>query len=46
MPLGSTTKLIVTGSAKYQNNILYIAIATKNVDGNVNQYSSTLAVEG
>jgi hypothetical protein len=33
-------------AAKYQNNILYLAVATKNSDGKVVQHSSTLAVEG
>jgi len=33
-------------AAKYQNNILYLALATRNNDGKVIQYSSTLAVEG
>jgi hypothetical protein len=33
-------------AAKYQNNILYLAVSTKNSDGKVVQHSSTLAVEG
>jgi hypothetical protein len=33
-------------AAKYQNNILYIALVTKNGDGQISQYSSTLAIEG
>ena len=33
-------------AAKYQNNILYVAAVTKNTDGKVIQYSSTLAIEG
>jgi hypothetical protein len=33
-------------AAKYQNNIVYMAVVTKNGDGKVIQYSSTLAIEG
>ena len=33
-------------AAKYQNNILYLALATKDSSGKVIQYSSTLAIEG
>jgi hypothetical protein len=48
-PLNKTVNYNVSQqnlAAKYQNNIMYIAIATKNTDGKVNQYSSTLAFEG
>jgi hypothetical protein len=33
-------------ATKYQNSILYLAVATKDISGKVIQYSSTLAVEG